>query len=112
MDVDEFDFNLADDDFSNNDINTNPEEHNKILRIETASFRPGLPDAIMGMKLQNVCITATGPGFRYQKLVLRFVPRHVGLKQCSSDLVNVDVSDISSIKILDWYHPSYPTSNL
>ena len=90
------------------DINFNPEEWNTVLRLELSSFRPGLPDSILGMKLQSICITATGPGFRYQKLVFKFVPEHVGLKQCSSDSVTLDIGDITSIKILKWYHPSYP----
>ena len=94
------------------DIHVNLEEYNTILRLESSSFRPRLPDTVMGMKLQNVCMTATGPGFRYQKLVLKFVPRHVGLKQCSSELVTVDIGDINSVKILKWYHPAYPTSIL
>ena len=94
------------------DVNCNSEEFNKVLRLESSSFRPGLPDATLGMKLQSVCVTATGTGFRYQKVVLKFVPRHIGLKQCSSDAVTLDISDITNLKILKWYHPCYPSSNL
>ena len=60
------------------------------------------------MKLQNICVTATGPGFRFQKLVFKFVPKHIGLKQCSSDAVTLDIGDISNLKIFNWYHPRYP----
>lgn len=90
------------------DVNHNSQEFNKILRLELSSFRPGLPDSILGMKLQNICVTATGPGFRFQKLVFKFVPKHIGLKQCSSDAVTLDIGEISNLKIFDWYHPRYP----
>ena len=90
------------------DVNHNSQEFNKILRLELSSFRPGLPDSILGMKLQNICVTATGPGFRFQKLVFKFVPKHIGLKQCSSDAVTLDIGEISNLKIFYWYHPRYP----
>ena len=90
------------------DVNHNSEEFNKVLRLELSSFRPGLPDSILGLKLQNICVTATGPGFRFQKLVFKFVPKHIGLKQCSSDAVTLDIGEISNLKIFDWYHPRYP----
>ena len=92
------------------DVNQNSEEFNKVFRLELSSFRPGLPDSILGMKLQNICVTATGPGFRFQKLVFKFVPKHIGLKQCSSDTITVDIGDITNQKILNWYHPCYPNN--
>jgi len=90
------------------DVNHNSEEFNKVLRLELSSFRPGLPDSILGLKLQNICVTATGPGFRFQKLVFKFVPKHIGLKQCSSDSIIIDIGDIINLKILNWYHPCNP----
>ena len=90
------------------DVNHNFEEFNKVLRLELSSFRPGLPDSLLGLKLQNICVTASGPGFRFQKLVFKFVPKHIGLKQCSSDSIILDIGDIINLKILDWYHPCYP----
>ena len=112
LDPETFDDYTTFKDESVGDVNYNPDEFNKVLRLELSSFRPGLPDAILGMKLQSVCVTATGPGFRYQKLVFKFVPKHIGLKQCSSDAVTLDINDITNLKILNWYHPCYPSSNL
>ena len=112
LDSETFDRYITFDNKYTGDVNYNPEELNHVLRLELSSFRPGLPDTILGMKLQNVCVTATGPGFRYQKLAFKFVPKHVGLAQCSSDSVTLDIGDITNIKILQWYHPCYPNSIL
>ena len=112
LDSETFDHYITFDNEFSGDVNYNPEEFNHVLRLELSSFRPGLPDTILGMKLQNVCVTATGPGFRYQKLVFKFVPKHVGLTQCSSDSVTLDIGDVTNIKILKWYHPCYPNSIL
>ena len=106
--LDDYNFRLNIENEFDGDIHSNAEEHTKVLRLETMSFCPGLTGAILGMKLQEVCVTATGQGFRYQKLVLKFVPMHVGLKQCSSESVIIDINDICNVKILDWYHPCYP----
>ena len=68
LDTETFDYYTSSNDDSVCDVNYNPEESNMVLELELSSFRPGLPDTILGMKLQSVCVTATGPGFRYQKL--------------------------------------------
>ena len=112
LDTETFDYYTSSNDDSVCDVNYNPEESNMVLQLELSSFRPGLPDTILGMKLQSVCVTATGPGFRYQKLSFKFVPQHVGLKQCSSDTIPIDIGDVCNIKILKWYHPCYPHTKL
>lgn len=87
------------------DMNFNPEEGCRLLHFHCDAFNI-LTSQIVGQKLSDVCLTMSGQGFRYQKLSLNFVPVHARTIQCS-DLNTVDVHNIISMKILNWFHPLY-----
>ena len=87
------------------DLDFNPEDGCRLLHFHCDAFNI-LTSQIVGQKLSDVCLTMSGQGFRYQKLSLNFVPMHARSIQCS-DLNTVDVHNIISMKILNWFHPLY-----
>ena len=65
--------------FSPEDLNHNLEDGCSLLRIVCDDFSV-VSSNVVGQKLNDVCLTMTGVGFRYQKLTLSFVPIHSRLE--------------------------------
>ena len=61
--------------FSHEDVDFNPDESCQLLMFHCDAFNL-LTSQIVAQKLNDVCLTMSGQGFRYQKLTLTFVPAH------------------------------------
>ncbi len=96
------------------DIRLSDEESKWLLVIDSESYAMVSP-TISAKKLLQLRLTATGPGYIYQKASLTFGPRHLRTdKDWTGRVVNhscetivADVGSVLAIKALPWYHPSY-----
>jgi len=89
-----------------NVILDNPDDDGCVLLAETASLSI-LPEVFLGFKLHSCALTVSGQSFQYRKLALNFVPFTLQSTQTSSELITVTIQDITRLKLVHWYHPSY-----
>ncbi|CAL7940904.1 unnamed protein product [Xylocopa violacea] len=83
------------------DINVNPEEGCKILRVTCLKYSMLPP--VTGLILQSVSMTLM-PGFKDHRIQLGF-----GTSDVPHTLTNqVILNDVIHCQILDWWHPTYP----
>ncbi len=99
------------------DLGQSQDEFCKLLLFDCDHLSE-LPTSLSGLKILDFNVTSTGDGFRYQKVTMIFGPAHIRLEKDSNGRVTVmsphsiavTIDSITSINLLDWYHPKYNCS--
>ncbi|KRT83271.1 hypothetical protein AMK59_3706 [Oryctes borbonicus] len=89
------------------DVTANCEEHCRILEVSCKYFI-AIP-TIQGLTLNSALMTLS-PTFRHHKLQMVFGSgaTYVSHKPIGSSTTTVIIDGVINVKILDWWHPSYP----
>ena len=96
------------------DLSVSHEECHHLLQFECDSFNP-LKAGICGFRILEFNVTSSGDGFRYQKCSMLFGPTHYrptrnsrGILPIMSDnAVNLTLGNITSMQLLQWFHPLF-----
>ncbi|GJQ74367.1 hypothetical protein Trydic_g21243 [Trypoxylus dichotomus] len=89
------------------DVGANSEENCRILEV-TCKYFIAIP-TIQGLTLNSAIMTLS-PTFRHHKLQMLFGSgaTYVSRKPDGSSTTTVIIDGVINVKILDWWHPSYP----
>jgi len=81
------------------DIGHNPEEGCRVMQVGSAAWSKVPP--LMGLQLRSVGLSVSGLGMRFHKLSLEFGTQ--------LRVIKVVLEPVTSLKILPWWSPSYPS---
>ncbi|KAI4458659.1 hypothetical protein MML48_7g00015220 [Holotrichia oblita] len=89
------------------DVTANSEENCRILEV-TCKYFIAIPTT-QGLTLNSAIMTLS-PTFRHHKLQMVFGSgaTYISQKPVGSSTTTVILDGVINVKILDWWHPSYP----
>uniref|UniRef100_A0A671S1J8 Transmembrane protein 183-like n=1 Tax=Sinocyclocheilus anshuiensis TaxID=1608454 RepID=A0A671S1J8_9TELE len=93
-----------------NDVHTNPDSDCYLLRVTTLNFI--FTSVVMGMTLTLFTINVS-TDMRHHRVRLEFQDSPVirGKKLRGEQGVQVVLDPVHSVRLIDWWHPQYPTSS-
>ena len=91
------------------DIRHNPEEGCRVLQVSSAAWSVVPP--VMGRQLRSVGLSVSGVGMRWEGHTLTSLRRYHKLSLelgTSLGVVRVVVEQVTSLRVVPWWAPTYP----
>ncbi|XP_041946663.1 transmembrane protein 183A [Alosa sapidissima] len=92
------------------EVHTNPDSDCLLLQVNTLNFIY-IPHLVMGMSLSLMAINVS-TDMRHHRVRLMFQdsPLVRGQKRRAEQGLQVALDPVHSVRLMDWWHPQYPTS--